>query len=295
MTRRLVVVGDVMLDVVVRPQGPYASTSDTPARVRVGRGGSAANLAVALRAATDSSFDVVFTGVAGDDAAAQIVMADLHASGVTNQIATVAGTTGVVVALVASEGERAMMTDRGVNSALRFAHVSHLLDASLTHVHVSGYSALDHRSRSLVPEVLAAANSWGATSSIDVCSVGPLREVGSETFWRVARGATMLFANEEEALTLAQTTDVMVALATLSREWSEVVITRGPLGALAHDDGQTFRVNASPGEVLDTTGAGDAATGTYLGRRLAGDDVQGSLESAMAAAAHVVRGLGSRP
>lgn len=295
MTRRLVVVGDVMLDVVVRPQGPHAPTSDTSARVRVGRGGSAANMAVALRAATDSSFDVVFTGVAGDDAAAQIMSADLHAGGVTSRIVTVAGTTGVVVALVGDEGERAMMTDRGVNSELRFEHVSHLLDATLTHVHVSGYTALDHHSRSLVPEVLAVARSWGASSSIDVCSVGPLRAVGCGTFWRAARGATMLFANEEEALTLAQTTDVMVALATLSREWSEVVITRGPLGALAHYDGQTFRVNASRGDVLDTTGAGDAATGTYLARRLAGDHVQSALECAMAAAAQVVRGLGSRP
>ena len=47
MTPRVVVVGDAMLDVVVRPSASVAPTSDTPSRVRVGRGGAAANLAVA--------------------------------------------------------------------------------------------------------------------------------------------------------------------------------------------------------------------------------------------------------
>jgi sugar/nucleoside kinase (ribokinase family) len=45
--------------------------------------------------------------------------------------------------------------------------------------------------------------------------------------------------------------------------------------------------------VLDTTGAGDAATGTYLGARLNGDDVSAALSKAMAASARVVGDLGA--
>ncbi|HQU00157.1 MAG TPA: hypothetical protein PLG60_06595, partial [Acidimicrobiales bacterium] len=49
MTRqRVLVVGDVMLDVVVRPRGALEPTSDTASEVRVSRGGSAATLAVTL-------------------------------------------------------------------------------------------------------------------------------------------------------------------------------------------------------------------------------------------------------
>ncbi len=47
--RRILVIGDVMLDVVVKPMTAVAPTSDTPARVRLSRGGSAANMAVAPR------------------------------------------------------------------------------------------------------------------------------------------------------------------------------------------------------------------------------------------------------
>jgi sugar/nucleoside kinase (ribokinase family) len=45
--------------------------------------------------------------------------------------------------------------------------------------------------------------------------------------------------------------------------------------------------------VLDTTGAGDAATGTYLGARLREEPPERALEDAMSASAHVVEGLGA--
>ena len=74
---RVLVVGDAMLDVVVRPLGPLAPTSDTPARVRLGRGGAAANLAVAL-AAADASVQVEYAAAVGDDAAGELFRRELE-------------------------------------------------------------------------------------------------------------------------------------------------------------------------------------------------------------------------
>ncbi|MBW4030826.1 MAG: hypothetical protein HIU57_09195 [Acidobacteria bacterium] len=294
MNRRIVVIGDVVLDVVVRPLTDVAPTSDTPARVRVGRGGAGANLAVALRAAVGTAHEVTFVGVGADDAAARIVRTDLDAAGVRTHIATVPGATGVVVSLVAPSGERAMMTERGVNSQLDFTHVARMFDDPLGHLHVSGYIALDDHTRALMPRLIAAAHGAGATSSIDVCSVGPLRRVGPAAFREVARAATMLFANEEEALTLSGEGDVETALAALARDWREVVVTRGPRGALARRGHEIATATARADHVVDTTGAGDSATGTYLAHRLTGADLATSLGHAMDAAARVVRGLGSR-
>jgi sugar/nucleoside kinase (ribokinase family) len=293
-TSRVVIVGDAMLDVVVRPLAAFAPTSDMPASVRVVRGGSGANLAVAIRAVTAQALDVVFAGVVGHDAAAQIVRRDLEESGVVAHLSSLEGSTGVVVSLVGDTGERAMLTERGVNGELTFEHVVDLFDEHLVHVHVSGYTVLDVATRVLVPRLLDAATARGATTSVDVCSVGPLMVVGPATFALAVRSATMLFANEEEALVLSGDGDVEDALETLSRQWREVVITRGPLGALACRDGETVTVAAQRAEVVDTTGAGDSATGTYLAHRLAGEDVPTALTFAMAAAARVVRGLGSR-
>lgn len=294
MIRRVLVIGDAMLDVVVRPVAPFAPTSDTPARVRVGRGGSGANLAVALRAAIGDSFEVTFAGSAGNDAAAHIVAADLEECGVHAHLATTDGVTGVVVSLVGKEGERAMMTERGVNAELQYGHVADLFDTSLAHLHVSGYTVLDDHSRSLVPRFIEAASALGATTSIDVCSVGPLTSVGPENFMAAATGATMLFANEEEALVLSDENGVEGALDALASRWREVVITRGPKGAVVRRDAETFSASASVGDIVDTTGAGDSATGTYLAHRLLGADIETALHYAMVAAARVVQGLGSR-
>ncbi len=283
-----------MLDVVVQPLAPLASTSDTPSRVRVTRGGSGANLAVAMRAVLAPTLDVAFVGVVGEDDAAHLVRADLERCGVVAHLRRAPGTTGVVVAMVSESGERAMLSDRGVNSSLRFEDVDAWMDESLAHLHISGYTILDPQTRAVVPRLFARAHEWGASTSVDVCSVAPLRQLGAEGFHAVARAAHTLFANEEEALALTATTRVEDALDVLARTWSEVVVTRGERGALVRHDGREYSAPSYVARVVDTTGAGDGATGTYLGERLNGRDIDSSLARAMAAAARVVQGLGNR-
>lgn len=283
-----------MLDVVVRPLATLAATSDTPAQVRVTRGGSAANLAAAARSVLDEEFEVSFAGVVGTDDAAHLVRVDLERSRVVAHLTEVSGPTGVVVALVGEHGERAMMTERGVNSQLRFEHVARWMEGSLAHLHLSGYTILDPASRDMVARLLALAAARGVSTSIDVCSLEPLREMGVDSFALIARGATMIFANEEEALELAGAVDVDEALASLAQRWPEVVITRGARGALASRGGLRSSAPALLKEALDTTGAGDCATGTYLGERLSGRDVGAALTRAMAAAARVVASVGNR-
>jgi sugar/nucleoside kinase (ribokinase family) len=57
--------------------------------------------------------------------------------------------------------------------------------------------------------------------------------------------------------------------------------------------GNRFSVLALATAVVDTTGAGDAATGSYLGARLLGEDPQTALGIAMAASARVVGEFGA--
>ena len=104
----------------------------------------------------------------------------------------------------------------------------------------------------------------------------------------------MLFANEEEALALAGEADVDAALAILRRSFSDVMVTRGPEGALAVSGTEVARSRSLSDLVLDTTGAGDAATGAFLGARLHGANLDEALTLAMQASARVVRALGAR-
>ena len=290
MIRRVVVVGDVMLDVVVRRLAPLAPTSDTPSSIRVARGGSGASLAIAV---ATTGHDVIYVGAAGRDGAATIVADALRTANVTAQLEPVDAATGTVVALVGDDGQRAMLTDRGANSLLSESFVLGRLAVPFDHLHVSGYLLLDPSTRAIGVAAMALAKERGRSTSVDVCSVAPLRDVTPEVFLDATEGASQLFANEEEALVLTSTTSVEEALAVLVTRFNEVVITLGSQGAVGAAGNARTRVAAIDATVLDTTGAGDAATGTYLGARLNGDDVSAALSKAMAASARVVGELGA--
>jgi sugar/nucleoside kinase (ribokinase family) len=121
----------------------------------------------------------------------------------------------------------------------------------------------------------------------------PLKKTTPEIFLGAVSGATMLFANEEESLALTGSKDVEGALRFLRGRFFEIVITLGANGALCQIGDEQFRVPSNAGLVLDTTGAGDAATGTYLGERLRGENGEAALRAAMAAASVTVRSLGA--
>ena len=288
--QRIVVLGDLMLDVVVRPDGAIKPTSDTPSSVRLTRGGAAANFAVAL---AQSGHDVTYVALVGDDLAANVALSALAQSGVATNVDIVDAPTGIVVALVAEDGQRAMLTERGANQLLTVERALRLSDLGAEHVHISGYTFLDPASRPAAKAVLARARERGVPVSVDVCSLEPLKKTTPEIFLGAVSGATMLFANEEESLALTDTRDVESALRFLEERFFEVVITLGAKGALCQIGKEGFRVPATAGLVLDTTGAGDAATGTYLGERLRGADAETALRAAMAAASVAVRSLGA--
>lgn len=279
-----------MLDVVVQPEGPLAPTSDTPSRIRVSRGGSGANVSLALRR---GGHQVHYLGAVGDDPARHIFQMAMNAAGVTLQLRIVEQPTGTVVALVAHDGQRMMLTDRGANAFLDEASVNEFLKQPYDHLHVSGYLLLDGATRDVGEHALAQAQSFGSSTSIDVCSVAPLRAVTPEVFLGAATHADKIFANEEEALVLTTTDGAAEALESLSGLFHEVMITLGPRGAIAAWGDQRYSVDARDVNVVDTTGAGDAATGAYLSARLWGESPDGSLQLAMDAAATVVEGLGA--
>ena len=291
MSLRVIVVGDVMLDVVVKPNSEIAPTSDTSSRVRVGRGGAAANVAESL---ARHGCHVTYVGASGADLAAQLFENALRDVGVDVALERVDAPSGVVVALVRADAQRAMMTDRGANSLLSLDHVLDTLAQPYVHLHVSGYTLLDPATTEVGRSALVQAHESGRSTSVDVCSVAPLVSMTPTAFSIAAHAARMLFANEDEALALSGTSDVVSALDRLSTEFDEVVITMGERGARARRDGVDYVMTSSSDEVIDTTGAGDAATGAYLALRLDGGTIDEALAAAMSAASVVVRGLGSR-
>jgi len=283
----IVVVGDVMVDVVVRLSGPIAHGSDTPAEIVERGGGAAANVAVWLARA---GAPVVLVGRVGDDAAGRAVVSALRDEGVEVRVAVdPRRPTGTCVVLVAPDGERSMLPDRGANAAL----APPPLPADAAHLHVAGYALLDPGARPAALAALAAARAAGVPTSVDPASASPLA-AAREAFLGWIEGVDVLLPNADEATTLTGTVDPEAAARALSASVREVVVTLGAAGALWTDGTTVDRVPAVPAEVVDTTGAGDAFTAGLLAARLAGAGARATMQAGAALAARAVARPGAR-
>jgi sugar/nucleoside kinase (ribokinase family) len=152
---RVVVLGDVMVDVVTRLSGPVAPGSDSPARIEFGGGGQAANTAAWLAVA---GAPVALVARVGDDAAGRAAVAELELLGVEARVAVdEVRPTGTVVVLVDADGERTMFPDAGANEGLARVDLPADLLEPGSHLHVAGYALLTARVRLRSPPSSAPA------------------------------------------------------------------------------------------------------------------------------------------
>jgi sugar/nucleoside kinase (ribokinase family) len=256
----LVVLGDLMVDVVARVAGPLARGSDTPARVTVTGGGSAANVAAW---AAHLGARVAFVCRVGDDDRGRGAIADLRGVDV-HAAFDPERPTGTCVVLVEPGGERTMLPDPGANDAP-------LGEIPLgDHLHVTGYSLLRDGTRASALAAIARARAAGMTVSVDPSSWALIRP-------DAIPDVDLLLPNEREAEVLGERGEMAVKLGAGGARWGDV------------------HVPAVPVEVVDTTGAGDAFAAGLLTARLGGAGRREALEAGCAAAARAVAQVGARP
>jgi sugar/nucleoside kinase (ribokinase family) len=290
MTPRVLVIGDVMIDISARLEGPIAIGSDRRARIVERPGGSAATQAVWLARA---GIAVDFVGRVG--AADHVTQSEnLRGEGVEPYLAADPELrTGRLIAIVDSTGERSFLTDRGANDALATADVDPELIERAHHICLSGYSFLAPSPREAVRDVIARASSTPV--SVDPGSAEFVREIGAANFLAWTHGAAMLFPNAAEAAALTGTDDADAQGPILSAFYPLVVIKRGGAGCEAWAGAESWRVAAPAADVVDTTGAGDAFAAGFLASRLRAGGMEESLRAAVFAGAAAAEAVGGRP
>jgi sugar/nucleoside kinase (ribokinase family) len=292
-SRSILVLGDVVTDVVVRPLGPLQHGTDTPSAIMIGGGGSAANTA-AWAAACGA--DVAFVGRVGRDQAAWHI--DLLAEVGMRAYLAVDDEfpTARIVVLVDGAGERAMLTDRGANDRLVDGDLDDTLLAEAGIVHVSGYSLSVVGPRRVAQRALLEAHRGRSLTSVDPNSVSMLGELGVSEFLRLTDGVDLCFPNADEACALTGFDDPRAAAVALTSTYATVVCKLGPNGAVVASGGAIVAEGpAVATTVVDTTGAGDAFAGAYLAGLAAGSDGSSPLTQALAAASLAVGRVGGRP
>lgn len=258
---RAVVLGDLVLDIVLLPEGPIRPGTDVLGAVRFRQGGSAATTARWL--ARSAIPTTLVTALGADGLAARLVQA-LTAAGVEVRAASRrTWRTGRLGVLVEADGERSFVADRGAILHLRPRHLRAAWFAGVDLLHLPAYS--------LLAEPLAASAGWaaervahrGGAVSVDLASAGFLDRFGPrQVLDRVEalRPAVLLATAGESAAALGGAGPTrLLELAPL------VVVKEGAAGARAMRRGRrdvVLRPRAA--RLQDSTGAGDAFDGGFL-------------------------------
>jgi sugar/nucleoside kinase (ribokinase family) len=267
---RVVSLGDLALDVVVRIGAAVASGADTPADISLSTGGQGANVAAW---AAELGGDAAWLGKRAADPAGRLVASELERRGVELLGPLDDDGNGVVVSLVDERGERSMFPDRGAATRLR---ADELVPDWLAcdHLHVSGYALTAEPVASAAARAVELARAHGARVSVDLSSWSAIRDAGPGRFRALVESLQpdVVFANEVE--------DDVFGGPIAGAVW---ILKRGARGcSFDGDERAALPVPA----VVDTTGAGDA---------LAAGFVLGGPELALQAAARCVQRAGAMP
>ncbi len=295
---RVLLVGDVMRDVLVAPEGALRKGSDRKARIEIKPGGSAANQAVWL-AANKLPCKLV-ARVGADDCVA--LENQFEKAGVEPQfIADTNRSTGVLVSMISPDGERSFYTDRGANEALCLDDMPKNVLDNVSLLLLSGYSFFVPDPRALVRELMAQALAQDISVAIDPASAGFIKDVGVQNFLAWTKGASFLFPNAEEAALLSGKETPLEQLQVLEENYGRVILKCGAEGVRAQrknargPDDTLIHVPARQVDVIDTTGAGDAFVAGFLAEYLSGADLELCLKNGVEQGAKAVTHLGGQP
>ena len=268
-TVRVLVLGDLALDVTLAPARPLRRGTDIPGTVGLHQGGSAANTA---RWLARLGARATLICAVGRDGAGRALVASLRSDGVVVRAARPSGARTARIGMLVdpATGERSFVAERGAADLLRADDLEPRWFREVGALHLPAYSLLGEPLGAAGRAAIDLARAAAARVSLDLSSAAPLLAGGRAAAHQLVRRVApdVLFTNQHEAVAFLGEPD----LAHLLRFAPVVVIKRGAAGATLmirgtgalSTPGVRFDVATRPIVAADTTGAGDAFDAGFL-------------------------------
>jgi sugar/nucleoside kinase (ribokinase family) len=261
-------------------------------------GGSAANTAAGVAALGGR---VAFLGRVADDQLGRAFTHDIRSVGVAfdpTPTPSVPGqsVTGHCLVLVTDDAERTMATHLGVASDFSSVdlHDGHL--SSVQVVYLEGYLWEQPSAKAAMREAIEVAHAHDAAVALTVSDPFCVEHHRAEFLELLKGDLEMLFANEEEVMSLFGSANFEDAVEAVVETGVLAVITRGAAGCVVVAATGPVVVPAAPVErVVDTTGAGDLFAAGFLYGITNGLGPEDSARLGSVCAAEVISHVGARP
>jgi sugar/nucleoside kinase (ribokinase family) len=258
-------------------------------------GGSAANTIAGI-----ASFGgrAAFIGKVADDEFGRIFGHDIRAQGVTFETPRVAGSlpTSRSLILVTPEGERTMSTFLGVSTHLDHGEVDRETVAASRIVYLEGYLFDRPQAKAAFHQAASFAREAGRLVALTLSDPFCVERHRGEFMALISERADIVFANENELVSLYRVENVDAAIAAAAKARPLFVVTRGAKGSVALKDGRRVEIAAEPvARVIDTTGAGDLYAAGFLLGLAKGQDLKTCGQLGSLAAAEIIGHIGARP
>ena len=285
---RLLVIGDIAWDVLVRPAGELVWGADTYGHLDLLPGGSAANVAVWARRL---GAGVTLVGLIGDDKLGELMRAHLEQEGVADRVRTVpGGETMRIGVVVRPDAEHAFVTDHSHPQRLTAEDLPVSLLDGADAVFLNGYAVFMAGSALFASALLAEARRRRILVAFDPSSFSLIHNYGTGRLMDEVGPLDILLANGDEADALTSGR----SMADLLRYARLAVVKRGARGASAFEAAAPLSVAAEPITVVDSTGAGDAFDAAFLVEYLGERDLARALTAANRLGGHVASRLGAQ-
>ena len=285
---RIVVLGDLNLDVHARRPSDLSPGEEARDLVRATAGGSAGTFA---RIAAVHGLSVAFLGCVGTDLIGDLLVRSLEDAGVDALVQRTDRPSGVILALQQGS-ERTMVCSRGANDGIRADRIVESAFDGADHLHVSGYAFLSSAQRPAVERAIGLAQERRLSVSVDPPPANLIRDHSVEAFLDLLPAGAWLFPNRTEGEILTGALEPNAIVGRLAARFKVGALTLGAGGSLAWAGEARHAQSADPLEAVDTTGAGDAFSGAFVATFLKTRDVAQANETACAAARAYLQAAG---
>lgn len=256
-------------------------------------GGSAANTIIASSYFGANSF---YSCKVASDELGDFYVADLLAAGVDSNVddGRKEGITGKCLVMITPDAERTMNTYLGITETFSVDELHQSAIANSEYLYIEGYLVTSDTGRHAAIEARKIAEKNAVKTALTFSDPAMVQFFKDGLKEMIGERVDLLFCNDAEAMSWADTDDLQVAIESLKQVASSFAITLGSKGALLFDGHQMVEISPHPVEAVDSNGAGDMFAGAFLYGITHGHSFYEAGNIASLAAARVVSQFGPR-